>query len=212
MSTENFSTYTEVDTNNKLTVTTSKATAADADRDEYVYLYKDMTTDHFDALDVDFELFIEASSVEDGLAGVAITNTIGSIPQFENPDVTVYIVDVASFARILLVRGALIANDQSINLSFDTVYYCTLTRAAGNTTCNCLIYSDSGKTDLLDTLGVTDYGSVKWRYVYGFVNYNSGHSGLNFDGYTQNLDLNEVVAPTPVADGDLIGIPIIRKS
>jgi len=192
MAIENLLTYTEKDDNNKLTVTASKATASDVDEDEDVWLYKDRGVDHFDALDIDFELRIESTSQEGSHGGVAFANVIGEISDFAATDFVCRIKRNGDY-RIVLTRGNWVAHDPYI-CSPNTLYYCTIERAAGNDTVSVKIYSDAGRTDLLDTLALANFGTEKWRYVYGFINRNSGTPNRNFDGYTQNLDLKEVAA------------------
>ena len=73
MAIENFTTYTEVDPNNKLTVTSTKITAVDLDRDEDAYVYKDFGANNFSRLDVDFEWRIESTSVNTCAMSIGFT-------------------------------------------------------------------------------------------------------------------------------------------
>jgi len=198
MAIEDFTTYIEEDDYGKLTVTASKALASDVEEDEDVWLYKDKGVDHFDALDIDFEIRIESTSQVDCSGGVALANVIGDVSDFAATDFTCRIRRGGSDYRIVLTRGNWLANDPYV-CSHSTLYYCTIERSASNDTVSVKIYSDAGRTDLLDTLALANFGTEKWRYVYGFINRNSSTGGRNLDGYTQNLDLKEaapIVAPT----------------
>ncbi len=186
---ENLSTYTEVDPNNKLTVTALKALAAQADRDENVYLYKDKDANFFDALDIDFEIYIASTSDIGGQGGMAISNTVSTIKGFAVTDVSVIArKDDVTVYVIGLYRGYLVATD-SYTCAANTLYYCTLSRTAGSNIITCLIYSDADRavSHLLDTLSVADYSTTKYRYIYGFVNNNTPVPNQNFNGYVQNI-------------------------
>ena len=104
-----------------------------------------------------------------------------------------YFVDAAPF-RIYLMRGNFTARDYWGGAVENTLYYPRMERAAGNDTATIKIYDDSGRTNLVDTLTVSGFGTDKWRYVYGFINRNIGSDGVVWDGYYQNLDIGEVVA------------------
>jgi len=195
MAVENFTTYTEEDDNNKLTVIANKATGVDVDRDENVYLYKDKGADHFDALDVDFEIYFSSNTVvDDGKGGMAITNTVSSYRTFATTDIWFGCAWYSGVnKRFMLQRGCAVVNDWYTGL-FDTPYYCTLRRTAGSNSVALDIYSDSARTNKLDTVAVSGFGTVKWQYVFGFVNDNASSGNNDWDGYIQNLDLNEEVA------------------
>lgn len=200
MAIENFTTYTEEDTNNKLTVAAAKAEGADVDRDEDVYLYKDRGADHFDALDIDFELYVASTSVYGGFAGIAIANTVGSINDFAATDIACVIYESEDppnlYCQVYLVRGNFVDTDQVpvSTINHNTIYYCTMSRDAGNDTVTLKIYSDAERTVEVDTLTVSGFGVTKYQYVYGFINRNDGNSNYDFDGYVENLDLKEVVS------------------
>jgi len=202
---ENFLLYTEDDTNNKLTVTATKADAVDVDRNENVLLYKDFGADYFNALDIDFEIYLNSNSEDGGLGGPGLNNTVDDRSGFGTTGLVVNIQKVDATPHLLyLLRGNHVASD-AYNCAVNTPYYCTFTRAAGNDTVQLLIYSDSGRTDLLDTLAVAGFGTTKWRYVYGFLNLNNATSGYDFDGYVQNLDLHTPIYEESCSDGLVFG-------
>jgi len=191
---EDFGTYTEEDDNTKLTVTTNKAEAADADRDEDVWLYKDKTLNYFDALDEEFEIYIAATSEVSCMGGMAICNSIGSMDDITD-GVSIDAYNYTGSFRMYIRRDWNVADDFAA-ISSNTPYYCTLVRAAGNNTITLNIYSDSARENLVDNPGVAGFGTAKFRYIYGFINNNSGHADRNFDGYVQNLNLKDAQAHT----------------
>ena len=187
---EDLSTHTELDDNTKLTVTDTKATGADVDADESVHLYKDYTADYFDALYVEFELYIASTSEVNGIGGVGLTETQrNDISAFGATEISCTARKTeAAVYKIYLARGPDTATD-FYTCSADTPYYCLMERVAGNDTVTVKIYSDAGRTTLLDTLTLAGISTTKYRYLYGFVNWNTATGDENFDGYVQNLSI-----------------------
>jgi len=202
MAIENFTTYTEVDANGHLTVAAAKATALQVGRNEEVYLYKDFGANYFNALNINFEIYVASSSTPGAFSGMGISNGVSTFASFASTDVAVmFYVSGTPTYNIILYRGAQVAQDAYVG-SANTIYYCTLGRTAGSNTVTCKIYSDAARTNLLATLSVSGYGtSTKWRYAYGFVNSHDQGSAYPFNGYTQNLDL----APTAAGFYPVIG-------
>ena len=198
MAYEDFTTYTEVDSGTYLTVATNKATGVDIPGNVDVYLYKDFTADYFNALDVDWTGYIEDESSTNryGLGGPAFANVVGELGDLENTDfISCAQSRGSSVAWIRIIRGNDVASDWYVG-STETIYYFTISRAAGNDTVNLYVYSDSARTSLLDTVSVSGFGTAKWRYVYGVMTYNSALSARLWSGYIENMDLNEAIAGT----------------
>ena len=197
MAIENFTTYTEVDAQGFLTVTTNKATGLNVHgdvTDHDCILYKSFGVDHFNALDVDFEIYVEnqGGDARYGMAGMAISNTVDDFRGGASTDIAVLGQPRGSnVAWVRLFRGNSVADDTFIG-AVVTPYYCTMTRAAGNDSVTVDVYDDSGRTNLVDTLVVAGYSTTKYRYAFGFTNNNDGTTPLRlFNGYIQNLDLKE---------------------
>ena len=193
MATEVFTDYTEVDANGKLIVTASKAEGANVGRDEDVYLYKDFGADYFNGISIDFELYGASTSVPVVVPAVGFlgfANVIDDVSGWGTTDISAGIGETVAVGFIIyLIRGPNLAVDY-FAASADTLYYCSLGRATDSDTATLEIYSDAARSNLLDTLAVSGFGTTKWRYCYGFVNWNDGYAGIEFDGYVQNLDLS----------------------
>jgi len=202
MAIEDFTTYTEVDTQGWLTVASNKIEGTDVNRNVDAYVYKDYTADFFNALDILFEIQIEDTSELEARGGPAISDTIGSVNDFASTDISIAarVLTAGPAYQIELARGNYLAKDTFTGAA-NTLYYCTLSRAAGNDTVTLKIYSDSPRTNLLDTLTVAGFGVAKWRYSYGFVNVNSGPTNRAFDGFVQDMDLQ-----TGWTGGNVIGV------
>ncbi len=201
MATENLTTYTEADTSNKLSETASKATAVALLMNVDCYLYYDKGASHFNALSVKFEIYCDcqASNIY-GKAGIGFTTTAVDDLNgaWDNTDVafTIGCMDTGAGNPVLAWlqqhRGSYAIDVQDTYAGSTGVkYYCLMERAAASNTITTKIYSDAYAT-LLDTLIETGYvTTTRYRNCYGFVNTNTGDSDRQFDGYTQNLDLQE---------------------
>ena len=183
--------YTEVDVPAVLTVTASKITAVDCDRDVESYVYKDFGADYFDAISASFEVYISSDSLPSGYVKVAgFATTLDDAYAWEATSLSCGLAKTAGSAyQINLTRGLDAATDSYV-CSANTLYYCTMVRLAGTDTASLSIYSDANRTTLLDVLSVAGYSTSKWRYCYGMAAYKSAGTGQDFDGYVQNLNLS----------------------
>ncbi len=194
MSIEDFSTYTEVDGTGVLTVTSSKITGLNVDKDIDAYVYKDFTANHFNRLKVYFEVNIESGSDVGGIGYMGFSDTVGTKAAWEATSLIAGMAKVGGpLYKVILIRGNSVASDNYTG-SADTLYYCTIVRAAGSDSATLLVYDDAPRTNLLDTLAVAGYGANKWQYAYGFVNTNEAQAAENFSGYIQDLQLFSVVS------------------
>lgn len=184
---QDFTTFTEVDTGGKLTVAAAKITAANMLRNEDCYVYKDFGANYFDKLNVNFEIYIDSTAADQGIGGLGITQTtVNDLNAWTTPDIRIYAYSVTP-PTINLGRGSTVT-DTSTGLADNTLYYCTLSRSAGGDTVTLYIYSDAGRTTLVDTLSVSGFSTNRFRYLYGMASYNSA-SNIRWDGYVQNLDI-----------------------
>jgi len=184
---QDLTTYTEVDEYSVLTVTADKVTTVGVDNYGEEYVYKDFGVDYFDALYINFEFLIEAASQDSCWCGLGLSNVIDDYTAWADTDLRPML--NRSSAGVYLIglwRGYMEANDEYTS-SPDTLYYCTLLRSAGSDTATLKIYSDAGRTTLLDTLTVSGFGTAKWRYLYACCNRDLGLSLRRFYGYIQNL-------------------------
>jgi len=198
MAVVDFTTFTENDASAKLTVTSTKADAANATALEVVNLYKDYGADYFDAVDADFDGYMTTSSGTNNATFGVIFSSTGSpnsltIQQIGSTDIAGTMYKNGSTYEVILFRGTGVIDRGTVSSA--TLYYLTLSRATGSDTVNLYIYSNSGRTTLVDTLTCTGVGTgTKWRYVYGFANRKFDEANGQVYGYIQNLDLN--IAPS----------------
>jgi|APSaa5957512535_1039671.scaffolds.fasta_scaffold28984_2 hypothetical protein len=205
MALENFTTYTEADPNNKITITSTKVDVAALVNSDNAWVVDDKGAGNFDG---DFEHLFElytSSSGGNEPGHWAMANAVNDRDGLKGGS--------EDYFYAWSYRGSQIGLDEYDNgtnyqdfwgsASGSTLYYMTVERDEAVGTYGTLylrIYSDLNRTTLLDTLTVTLHTSKKdFQYIYGFMNVGGGES--TYSGYTQNLDLQEpeisVVTPTP---------------
>jgi len=180
-----FTTFTEVDSDNRWAKTTTKCTVTNADRDEVDYIYKDYGVGYFSShwrhsfttnitsnIHGGFVyLYIQSNEISDYLG---MTNGIG-----------IYFFQDGGSLKIGLVDKTGVS-DLYINAAHDGTksYYMVLIRSG--TTLTLEIYNDTDITSLLDTLSITMV-NINYRYLYGGSTRNDGSSGYAISGYIKNL-------------------------
>jgi hypothetical protein len=197
---EDFTTYTEVDPNNHISlVGTNHIDFADW-WNESAYLYKDFGVDHFG----DFEQKIDwrpiSCSAEDIAVNFwAVTNDIGSWAYLDNEGKTALGLAAqkqyeGTFELTLIELGA--GQYTSIgSLPFSTWYYLLIKKVG--TSFKCGVYSTAALRDTGDAtdgdvgnLALTLYGDWKFRYLFPAISDN-GSPSEHFDSEIENLDVGE---------------------
>ncbi len=212
MAIEDLTTYTEVDSDGDITVTSSKCDVSSLKRIADSSVYKDFGADNFGALTHDFEVLWSAR-LEPFPIGMVwhVSDTAASTLQtlLDNTDgFGVFLNSGAAETDVFLTLQNFIDTDGDDfdGPTVDTLYYVTIERVPSTLTCK--IYSDSGRTTLVDTLTVT-YNVTTLRYLGVCASRESAAFEDSFmTYYTQNFDLDPVVganAPTADLQGPLIG-------
>lgn len=200
MANEDFTTYTEVDPNGHLSVIPSKITATGLHRNEVAYIYNDKGVAFFDG---DFEHLleaqIEASSANFALMNVwAMSNALGDEQGLIDASESLFgltVAEVSGNAWVILfeVDSGTRYFDNYINGTLGQLYYHKIVRdeSVGFGQLQCFIFSDFGRTILIDTLSITLHTSKKdFRYIFGAMSKDDDTGNtLTFNGFSQDLDL-----------------------
>jgi RHS repeat-associated protein len=130
----------------------------------------------------DFEVTHQSGTT--GRAAVwALSNDLDDVKNWDDDDdeaVSVTLVGAAS-PTLVLTDHESAASDTSTALTTQTTYYCTVERTA-DTTVECRIYSDLGRTTLVDTLSVSVTSGRVWRYLVACNSYNDNEAdAISFD-------------------------------
>lgn len=208
---EDFTTYTEEDTNSRITVTSTRVTQTEmlaGDDKHYVYIDKGV-----DAISGNFthlltvkitaserggatSLFWAMTNDLDDFQGLRGSSKSGIFLYVDHPQTP----NITRFSFYELDGGSL-AGPDTYTLTKGTAYYLKIVRdeSVGNHgTAYCYIYSDAARTTLLDTLTVTLNTSKKdFRYVFPCMSADeTAATTKKMSGYSENLTLEESSGPT----------------
>jgi hypothetical protein len=185
---EDLTTYTEVDPNNRWSLTgTTKNSGVEVPNNEDSYLYKDFTAGHFTDFEFDAQILVSAYSTS-GAAFLGLSIAANLDDGHNNDGIQLLRIYYGGGQYRILLRDQNTANEDYYVSVLNTLYYCTVKREG--TTCTNKIYSDSGRTNLLDTLTITSQATA-FRYVYAGCSLNYAGT-THATGYIKNLDLKEV--------------------
>lgn len=197
---EDLTTYTEMDTNSRVTVTTTKAGMSFVSHKNSVYLYKNFGLNHFDKIDLSFSALIYSTSYDGAEYFVGFNNSVGADASVWQCDgITIVFFRSGTTYNIGLYTDTY----DACAISADTDYYLTLTRAAGSDSITLRIYSDSARTNLLDTLTGSGLGTQKFKCFYPAANEYTGADNGHFSGYFENFVLNP---PAMAGGAQIIGL------
>jgi len=197
---EDFTTYTQVDDDNKTVVSATTVIATNMRRDGTGYVYKDFGVDYFDG---DFTHLFEANHSNTDVSGLAavyeLTNDIDQLTPLITDDknlVSIYFSGTVLLYVNLIDTG--VQNSDSAAIAEDTLYYITVIRdddGGTNNTGRYTVYIRTGSHAgvLVDTLSVDALagGQYDYRYVFAFSALESGSvPEREIDVISQNFNLN----------------------
>ena len=200
MAVEDFTTYTEVDPNSRITVTSTRVTAAGIARDEAAYVYKDKGAAFFSGNFIhDFTMFMDSTggSTTGWQYFWTLTNLVNSTLDIETAAddyLTVVGVRYASVWTIFIseFNGASQLTDSDTTMAYDTVYYGRIERdefVGTYGTFTLRVYSDSDRTVLVTAITINLRKNADLRYIYPVTSRNDTDVDTS-SGYTENLDLS----------------------
>lgn len=177
-----------------LTASASTITAESYERRDNEWYSYDYGDNYFDALNVTFEINTFTGTASGSAVGmyfgVSELSTISGAASQDVGLISSYESAWGPGVRYRLWRGYATQLDDTATLSTNTTYYFTLSRSAGNDVVTCYIYSDSGRTTLVDTLSVSGFTTAKWRWHMGITHPYSGGALEQFNGTIANFDFN----------------------
>ncbi len=194
---ENLTTFTEVDSSSRLTLTTERVTAANLQRNVTAYLYKDFGVDHF-AGDFSIDLDIRLTASENGglIEFLALCNDIGDFG-FRSTAISVAVYRDASNNILQLIEGdGGPSYSDAANISLNTTYYCRFERDESVGTYGTaylhIASSDADRTSetWIDTLEMALHTSLKnYRYLYAMAGLNSALTP-SISGWSEKFLIN----------------------
>lgn len=192
MAYEDFTTYTETDPLNKLTITANKIEMRGVSETTPFRVYKDFTADHFANFTHYFKITFIDLKGDETIILTSLSNTLAD-------DYTDFATNNDAITTHCYYRNADFMNRYTLGdtetdntdwysgFADGFIGYMTFTRVG--TTLTIQIYSDATKLILVDTISITGTANTR-RYLYMCIWRNSGdNSGTDID--IENYDLNE---------------------
>jgi len=190
---EDFTTYTEVDTANDRIQRNATHVDHAATRNEDTYLYKDYGVNHF----TDFEHLVDIRSDFASASGIGVvwmlSNELDDWHGLYDADKTILSVRFWAGTPSICLEEAYagVGYADTYTCLADTWYYLTINKSGTNFTCK--IYSDSARTNLLDTLSLTLQADHSLRYIHACNVRNNSASAYLINVDIGNLDLQEAI-------------------
>jgi hypothetical protein len=200
MALENYTTYTETDPGGNITVAANTITLAATAGSTANYVSKDAGAGHFGQ----FEHLVEFNAATMGTDGEfqmwGITDSPGAqtglisgayCSSGVGTAISIYLVQIGGGAGF----------DSFDTATKATAYYLKIKRTAA--AINCFIYSDSGRTTLVDTLTIT-FDATTFRYIMAASDFNGA-----FTATVSSLDLQEVASTFPPVPGPVLNTSLM---
>lgn len=195
-----FTTFTEVDPDNRWTNTSTRCTVTTADRDETDYDYYDYGGGYFGST-WEHNFTIRITSTDDGglVYLYAQSNELDEWGGLTNGIGVYFAIEGGGSQLAISLRDRTGASDTYYNTGHDgtKIYYMNLNRT--DTTLILQIYNDSARTDLDDTLTITMV-DLSYRYLYAGTTVDTGDSGYSISGYIEYLGLKYI---TPILSNEV---------
>jgi hypothetical protein len=187
MSNLDLTTFNEVDSAGDITVTAAKAAFDTIRNDAVSHLSLDLIQHDFN---IEFEVKIDAVSGESSDLGlIGVSDTLGTLTDMAVAGDGIVFTAFANNndLQFKLIDWSNVNTDSYTHGGTSTpILYCTFKRVG--TTATVEIYSDAGRTTLLDTLSITCESDPK-QYVYALIAVGGGSDPTdNFTGYVENFE------------------------
>jgi len=202
---EDLTTYTEVDTANVWSETTTRCTGTNVRRDSDSYVYKSYGANHFGDFEHLLDVCVTGVPTDHGYLGMwSLSTAPESLVDLPAGSLVVEMqyVNTGDSRMYLRIWGG--ATDTWSGFVVGTTYYLRIKRAT--TAFTCKIYNTAanrdanGATGLIDTLSLTS-GTTLFEYVQcGFGGkVADAYAAKTQSGYSENLDLQEAVEAVPAS-------------
>ncbi len=192
-----YTTFTEVDPTSQVSVTSDCVSFTDIEtRNNVTYLYKSQLTEG--DFVYEFDTILTSSDTFSGETTIwGITNTESDTYDDWDDGAQVVWYKSGSIIRIELEKIYPYSGDNSVTLNMDQRYYLRVSRTEETITAE--IYSDSARTQLVDTLS-KDVGTDSYSYLYAFSTEDSTLTNKQASGDVCNLavegEQTDTEAPT----------------
>ena len=197
---EDFTTYTEVEPNDRIQKTANHVDYADA-RDETAYLYKDYGLDFFGS---SFEHLIQVNRASHSTKAIAVfymlSNSIGDQKDIVDMGGDAILLDFyvhltgGKQLRLLEIVNGVLSNIDYTSYIEGTTYYVKITRS--EISISAKFYSDEARENLLFELDGILSENNSYRYLYVSASYDTALASATGTLDVDNLELKEAVTIT----------------
>ena len=184
MAYEDFTAWSETDPNSAITVAENKVTCTALNRQSTSYVYKDYGSEHFGDFEHLFSFQRSNRTADSWNLVWGISDAVGDRTQQASDDFA-YLISYGD-GKLYMQDAAGNLND-SYSISDSTSYYVTVSRATAAFSAK--IYSDSDRTNLLDTLTGSGSSSAL-QYLYAACSLGASPSRTQ-SSYTENFDIGD---------------------
>ncbi len=187
--TENLTAYTEVDPGTPpeyTVVTENKVTVTNLPWNVDAYIYKDYGVDYFTDFTHDFEFqFDSGLNASALLFPWCVSNDVDDVRAWLSAEegIAFWCIGNGSL-RLWELKNNQFTDSGAGTLSPDTLYYGRAVKSG--TSMSVSVYSDSGRTTLVDTRNLTLAEDFNYRYHFASQSYNAFGAGRLMTGFTQN--------------------------
>lgn len=197
---QNFTTFTESDSLNRLSQTSARSTFTGLEQDDHdIYLYKDYGVSFFDDFEIGFNINISRiDSDQDAfnkLSVLTLTDTLGDVKDVRQTEEMINVILRLSTSNYVLrlqetASGATYNNDTNSNLNLNTEYYVNIIKNGVDLSLE--VYTNSSKTQLVSCSSLDLHSDVSFRYLTSPNSLGFTENGGGNDGYIENLVINSV--------------------
>ncbi len=198
MATQDFTTYTERDLLNLITVTASKVSWADLPADGDAWVYKDKGANYFSG---NFELRMTYRTLN-GTTSSAVCSAL-TLANLVNDWIGIDTLNGDELGLIVNGNSAYISEvnggtqyfpsgDYPLILTLNTDYYLTIKRDEAVGTYGTLylyVYSDAARTTLIATQTLTLHSLKDFRYIYAIQSIEAGAPTVTHSGCIENREI-----------------------
>jgi len=199
MAVQDFTTYTEVDTNNHLSQDTNTSTFAGLTCAETCYLYKDFSADYFDGdFTQEFTFYLDNQTSVGFMCPWMMGIDLGDYSTLVTTGTHYFLCNLVMnnggtrTYYAIECDGGNVYSDSYTTFELDTLYYIRVKRDESVGTYGTFytyIYSDAAHINLIDTLSVTLHTAKRdHRYLLAPTSFNNGGAPTS-DGYIEDLKI-----------------------
>jgi len=177
---EDFTTFTEVDPNNRITVQPNLI-ISQVTRSETAYVYADYGVDYFKNFTHELEVLANDPTTKGVHSEWVLANAVGNLNELRGAGenyITVQMYDMEpTGTRYIILREyyeGTVYQQYVTGLSVNTKYYLRIKKEGTSLTLE--VYSDAERTNLLYTLSITLHIDYAFRYLYASSSWNDART------------------------------------